>query len=93
MTINYLGKVFSTNIEDAKSTSETEEALLVKLISYKDVADRKMAIINQLSQEICDTIEYDAKYQEEMEKCMDDEVKLAEHLNILSSDIQKIVIA
>ena len=85
--INYIDKLFSDEIEMLQSQYGSEKDL-VNLMGYKDISERRLGKVIQLSNEITESIEDGQKYEEEMEKFMDCEVKLSQDLNTLSHFIK-----
>ena len=81
--INYVNKLYSTEIEKIQADFKTD-ADLVNLQGLKDLIEKKLAIVNTLSQEITESIDDDGEYAEESEKFMDDEAKQAQNFTQLS---------
>ena len=86
-TVNYINKLFTTQVEEIRAHCRTEEDL-VELVGFMNLIEKKLEKVNQLSHEITEDIQDAAKYEEETESFMDAEVKLFQNLNQLSHFIK-----
>ena len=86
--VNYMNKLFTTDIDSIQSAYADDPGNLVKLLGYKDIVERKLEKVNELSLEITESIEDEDAYHDEMAKFLDTEVKLTQSINQLSHFIK-----